>query len=86
MNKELFSLLNKNFHQQNTLTVKEMEQRILSKKQNRKDNGNLLKDKSNVNFMNVISPFYDKNKVCVLKNCFCPYHKRLRQESMKKRY
>ena len=27
----------------------------------------------------MVSPFYDRNKVCKAANCHCPYHKRIRQ-------
>ena len=39
---------------------------------------------SNPTDMKVVSPFYDRNKVCKNKNCFCPYHKRIREEVIRR--
>jgi hypothetical protein len=39
--------------------------------------------KNNSDFK-IISPFYDRNKVCKALNCHCPYHKRIKEEAIKK--
>ena len=32
----------------------------------------------NITDMKIVSPFYDRSKVCKNSNCSCPYHRRLR--------
>jgi hypothetical protein len=39
--------------------------------------------KNNSDFK-IISPFYDRNKVCKALNCHCPYHKKIKEEAIKK--
>lgn len=41
----------------------------------------LAKGKSQIN---IVSPFYDRNKICKNVNCLCPYHKRIKMQALKK--
>lgn len=55
---------------------------ILRELYQNKSNKQLAKDRlppvDNHQEISIISPFYDRNKICKAANCSCPYHKRIK--------
>ena len=70
----------------NTISEK-LFQKELSKNKSHKNFGiklDRLPENKNHGDMKVISPFYDRNKICKKDNSKCPYHRKMRYMEVKK--
>lgn len=67
------------------ISMGQLEKNIMQASKTRIDNDKqlpvLAKVKSNIN---IVSPFYDRNKICKNENCQCLYHKRIKIEALRK--
>ena len=61
------------------ISMGQLEKNIMQSTKTRIDNlkklPTLATGKSDIN---IVSPFYDRNKICKNINCLCPYHKRIK--------